>query len=106
MGGTKNLPWVASGRVRRRDRVRTGNRQQSSQPKGTGRTIQKPKGKGKGKGEFGGKAKGFICDACGGIGHPARLCSSDGWVNDLEEDTIEGEDTDEDGCWTEEDETL
>ena len=35
---------------------------------------------------------------------PARLCTSDGWVNDLEEDVFEGEDTDEDGWWTEEDE--
>ena len=34
---------------------------------------------------------------CGGIGHPA------GWVNDLEQDTPEGEDTNEEGCWTEED---
>ena len=44
---------------------------------------------------------------CGGIGHPARLCPSEGWVNDLEQDAPEGEDTNEDGCWTEEDdETL
>ena len=44
---------------------------------------------------------------CGGIGHPARLCPSEGWVNDLEQDTPEGEDTNEEGCWTEEDdETL
>ena len=44
---------------------------------------------------------------CGGIGHPARLCPSEGWVNDLEQDAPEGEDTNEGGCWTEEDdETL
>ena len=44
---------------------------------------------------------------CGGIGHQARLCPSEGWVNDLEQDTPEGEDTNEEGCWTEEDdETL
>ena len=44
---------------------------------------------------------------CGGIGHTARLCPSEGWVNDLEQDAPEGEDTNEDGCWTEEDdETL
>ena len=37
----------------------------------------------------------------------ASLCSSEGWVNDLEQDAPEGEDTNEDGCWTEEDdETL
>ena len=35
-----------------------------------------------------------------------RLCPSEGWVN-LEQDTPDGEDTDEEGCWTEEDdETL
>ena len=50
---------------------------------------------------------GLICHVCGGIGHPATLCPSDGWVNDLEQDAPEGEDTNEDGCWTEEDdETL
>ena len=44
---------------------------------------------------------------CGGIGHPARLCSSEGWVNDLEQDAPEGEDTNEEVCWTDEDdETL
>ena len=44
---------------------------------------------------------------CGGAGHTARLCPSEGWVNDLEEDAPDGEDTNEDGCWTEEDdETL
>ena len=38
---------------------------------------------------------------------PARLCPSEGWVNDLEQDTPVGEDTNEEGCWTEEDdETL
>ena len=40
---------------------------------------------------------------CGGIGHTARLCSSEGWINDLEQDAP----TDEEGCWTEDDdETL
>ena len=39
--------------------------------------------------------------------HPARLCPSEGWVNDLEQDAPEGENTNEEGCWTEEDdETL
>ena len=38
---------------------------------------------------------------------PRKLCPSEGWVNDLEQDAPEGEDTNEDGCWTEEDdETL
>ena len=32
-----------------------------------------------------------------------NLCFSEGWDNDLEEDAPEGEDTNEDGCWTEED---
>ena len=76
-----------------------------------GRIIEKLKEKGKGKGRSGGKAKGkgkgLKCNVCGGIGHPARLCSSEGWVDDLEKDAHEGEDTNEDGCWTEEDdETL
>ena len=70
------------------------------QPKEAGRAIEKPKGKGKGKGRSGGKAKGK------GKGSP-RGCAPEGWVNDLEEDAPEGEDTNEDGCWIEEDdETL
>ena len=40
------------------------------------------------------------------IGHPARLCPSEGWVNDLEQDTPEGEDTNEEGCWTEDVEVM
>ena len=31
------------------------------------------------------------------IGHPARLCSSEGWVNDLEQDVPEGENINEEG---------
>ena len=81
-----------------------GNRQPWPQPKEAGRAIEKRKGKGKGKGRSGGKAKGkgkgLTCYVCGGIGHPARLCPSEGWVNDLEQDAPEGEDTEED------DETL
>ena len=85
-----------------------GNRQLWRQTKEAGRTPEKPKGKGKGKGKSGGKAKGkgkgLKCYVCGGIGHPARLCPRKGWVNDLEQDAPEGEDTDEGECWTEEDE--
>ena len=41
------------------------------------------------------------------IGHPARLCPSEGWVNDLEQDAPDGEDTNEGVCWTEgDDETF
>ena len=88
-----------------------GNRQPWPQPEEAGRAIEKPKEKGKGKGKSGvkakGKRKGLKCYVCGRIGHPARLCSSEGWVNDFEQDAPEGEDTNEDGCWTEEDdETL
>ena len=35
-----------------------------------------------------------------------RLCPSEGWADDLEQDAPEGEETNEDGCWTDEDETL
>ena len=38
-----------------------------------------------------------------GIGYPARLCSSEGRVNDLEEEALKGEHINEDGYWTEED---
>ena len=38
---------------------------------------------------------------------PREVVPSEGWVNDLEQDTPEGKDTNEEGCWTEEDdETL
>ena len=76
-------------------------RQPWPQPKEARRDIEKPKGKGKGKGKSGGKAqgkgKGFKCHVCGKIGHPASLLPSEGWVNDLEQDTPEGEDTNKDG---------
>ena len=53
------------------------------------------------------KEKASLFYVCGGSGHPARLCPSGGRVNDLEEDALEDEDTNEEGCWTEEDdETL
>ena len=73
--------------------------------------LKKTKAKGKGKGRSGGKAKGkgkgLTCFVCGGIGHTARLCPSEGWVNDLEQDAPEGEDTNEDAFWAKEDgETL
>ena len=51
------------------------------------------------------RENGFICFACG-IGYPARLCSSDGWVNDLKEEALEGEHINEDGNWTEEDDEI
>ena len=71
-----------------------GNRQ--PWPQQAGRALERPKGKGKGKsgGKATGKGKGLKCNVCGGIGHPARLCPSEGWVNELEQDE----------CWTEEDE--
>ena len=73
--------------------------------------MKKSEEKGKGKGRSGGKAKdkgkGLTCYVWRGIWHPARSCPSEGWVNDLEQDAPEAEDTNEDGCWTEEDdETL
>ena len=73
--------------------------------------MENPRAKAKGKGRNGGKAKGkeqgLTCYVCGGIGHRARLRPSEGWVNDLEQGASQGEDTNEDGCWTEEgDETL
>ena len=85
-----------------------GNRQPWPQPKEAGRAIEKPKGKAKAKVEERPKAKERPqMLRVGEIGHPARLCPSEGWVNDLEQDAPEGEDTNEDGGWTEEDdETL
>ena len=42
-----------------------------------------------------------------GLDPPTRLCPSEGWVNDLEQDAPEGEDANEGECCTEEDdETL
>ena len=69
--------------------------------------LKNPQRKAEAGGKAEGEGKGLTCYVCGGIGHLARLCSGGGWVNDLEEDAPEGEDTNEDGCWTEEDdETL
>ena len=99
-------PREARGRAQKQNVA--GNRQPWPQPQEAGRAIEKPKGKGKGKGKgkSGGKAKGkrkgLTCYVCGGIGHPARVCPSEGWVNDLEQDAPEREDTNEQGCWTEE----
>ena len=111
VSGPKNLPRKVSGMAHSQRQNAAGNRQPWPQPKEGGRAIEKPKGKGKGKGKSGrkakGKGKGLTSYACRGIGHPARLCPSERWVNDLEQDAPEGEDTNEEGCWTEEDyETL
>ena len=43
--------------------------------------------KGKSKGKAKAKGKDLTCYVCRGIGHPARLCLSERWVNDLEQDT-------------------
>ena len=87
-----------------------GNRQPWPQPKEAGRAIENPREKARSSQEWRkGQRQGtsLTCHVCGGIGHPASFCSSEGWVNDLEEDAPEGGDTNEDACWTEEaDETL
>ena len=84
-----------------------GNRQPWWQPEEVGRSIEKTNGKGKGKGRSGGKAKGkgkgLTCHVYRGLSTP-RGCASEARVNDLAEDAPEGEDTNEDGCQTEEDE--
>ena len=84
-----------------------GNRQLWWQPEDAGRALERPKVKGKLKGKKGGKAKGkgkgLKWCVCGGTGHNARLCPSEGWANDLEQDASEIEDTHEGECWTEED---
>ena len=101
---TRTPPRKASCRAHRTMRRAIASRGRSL----AGRAIEKPKGKGKGKGKIGRQAKDKVKNLkCFGIGHPARLCPSEGWVNDLEQDTPEGEDTNEEGCWTgEDDETL
>ena len=92
-------PRETSGRAHRRMWRTIASRGRS--PRRQGEPLKSPRAKAKGKG------KGLKCYVCGGIGHPARLCPSEGWVNDLEQDAPEGEDTDEEVCWTgEDDETL
>ena len=88
--------------------MRRGNRQTWPQSGETGRATEKPKGKGKGKGKSGGKSKGkgkgLKCYVCGGIGHPARCVppAKDG-LTTWSRDAPEGEDTNEEVCWTDED---
>ena len=51
--------------------------------------------------------KGSNATCAEGLGIPTRTCPSEGWVNDMEQEAPEGEDTIEEGCWTDEDyETL
>ena len=94
INGPEILPREAGGRAHRRMWRAIASR---------GRSLKKQEepSKGPSGGKAKGKGKGLKCYVCGGIGHPARLCSSEGWVNDLEQDAPAG------GCWTDEDdETL
>ena len=104
--GLKIPPREAGGRAHRRLWREIASRGRSL--KKQEEPLKSPRRKAKAKVEERPKAKEKAkCYVCGGIGHPARLCPSEGWVNDLEEDEPEGEDTNEEGCWTEEDdETL
>ena len=97
-----------SGRAHRRGRKRraTARRGRILRKQEGPLKNQRRKASARSAGKAKGKRKGLTCFVCGGIGHPARLCSSGGWVNDLEEDAPEGEETNQDGCWTAEDETL
>ena len=100
-------PGLLHGRTVAGYTTETKNRQTWPQSGKTGRAIEKrrAKAKAKAKVEESPKAqeKAFNCCVCGGTGHTARLCASEGWVNDLEQDAPEGEDTNEEGCWTDED---
>ena len=80
-------------------------------PRRQGEPLKSPRTKAKAKAKVEerpkAKEKASKATCAEGLGTPARLCSSEGWVNDLEQDAPEGEDTNEDGRWTEEDdETL
>ena len=95
VNGPKIPPREASGRAHRRMWRAIASRGRSL--KKQEEELKRPRRKAKGKG------KGLTCYVCGGIGHTARLCPSEGWVNDLEQDAPEGEDSNEEGCWTDED---
>ena len=109
VSGPKNLPQEVSGRAHRRDRMlrATASRgrrlkKQEGQLKNEERQMQKQEWR---KGQKQGERPHLL--RVRRIGHPARLCPSEGWVNDLEQDARDGEDTNEGVCWTEgDDETF
>ena len=74
-------------------------------PRRQGEPLKSPRGKAKAKAKVEERPKARqrpqMLRCAEGLG------PSEGWVTDLEQDTPEGEDTNEEGCWTEEDdETL
>ena len=103
VSGPRTPPREGSGREHRRmwraitSRGRSLRKQEEQlkiprgRAKAKARVEERPKARG--------RASNSVC-VCEGIGHPARLCPSEGWVTDLEQDAPEGEDTNEDGCWT------
>ena len=83
---------------RNQDTLRQSTQQrQCHQPYESGESTGKGKGTRKVTGKSEGRAKGTgkrLTWVCGGVGHPARLCPSEGWVNTLCE-SFQTEDEDE-----------
>ena len=85
------LQWAVGGDVAKRQSA-SGNRQQPAAERSREDSSEAEKAKAKRKGVARGRGEALTRHVCGGTGHPARLCASEGWKNDLEEEIFNEDD--------------